>query len=213
MLSRLLRDPQFRVQTQEIESILCQNKIWRIQAKGYPMRCTYLRNVVVIYYFMDFCTVLLDIINSDKRQPDTTFLENYPQNSCIYSASTENKFSSVQLLSRVWLFATPWIAARQVSLSITNSRSSLKLTEHTSRLLGMLSTLLAQMVKRLPAMRETRVWSLGWEDPLEKKMAPYSSTLAWKIPWTEEPGRLQSMESQRVKQDWATSLHFTTTMS
>ena len=91
------------------------------------MRCTYLRNVVVIYYFMDFCTVLLDIINSDKRQPDTTFLENYPQNSCIYSASTENEFSSVQLLSRVWLFATPWIAARQVSLSITNSRSSLKL--------------------------------------------------------------------------------------
>ena len=65
----------------------------------------------------------------------------------------------------------------------------------------MLSTLLAQMVKRLPAMRETRVRYLGREDPLEKEMAPYSSTLAWKIPWTEEPGRLQSMELQRVKQD------------
>ncbi|CAI9171679.1 unnamed protein product [Rangifer tarandus platyrhynchus] len=52
------------------------------------------------------------------------------------------------------------------------------------------------MVKRLPAMRETRVRSLGWEDPLEKGMATHSSTLAWKIPWTEEPGRLQSMGSQ-----------------
>ena len=54
------------------------------------------------------------------------------------------------------------------------------------------------MVKRLPAMRETWVQSLGWEDPLEKEMATHSSILAWKIPWTEEPGRLQSMGSQRV---------------
>ena len=61
------------------------------------------------------------------------------------------------------------------------------------------------MVKRLSTMRETRVWSLGWEDPLEKEMAIHSSTIAWKIPWTEEPGRLQSMGSQRVGQDWATS--------
>ena len=52
---------------------------------------------------------------------------------------------------------------------------------------------MAQMVKRLPAMRETQVRSLGWEDPLEKEMANHSSILAWKIPWTEEPGRLQSM--------------------
>ena len=57
---------------------------------------------------------------------------------------------------------------------------------------------MAQRVKRLPAMRETWVQSLGQEDPLEKEMATYSSTLAWKIPWTEEPGRLQSMGSQRV---------------
>ena len=54
------------------------------------------------------------------------------------------------------------------------------------------------MVKRLPTMQETQVQSLGWEDPLEKEMAPHSSTLAWKIPWTEERGRLQSMGSQRV---------------
>ena len=63
------------------------------------------------------------------------------------------------------------------------------------------ASLVAQMVKRLPAMRETRVRSLGGEDPLEKEMATYSSTLAWKIPWTEEPCRLQSTRSQRVRQD------------
>ena len=54
------------------------------------------------------------------------------------------------------------------------------------------ASLVAQRVKRLPAIRETRVQALGWEDPLEKEMATHSSTLSWKIPWTEEPGRLQS---------------------
>ena len=57
---------------------------------------------------------------------------------------------------------------------------------------------LTQTVKRLSTMWETRVRSLGWEDPLEKEMAIHSSTTAWKIPWTEEPGRLQSMGSQRA---------------
>ena len=57
------------------------------------------------------------------------------------------------------------------------------------------------MVKHLFAMQETQVRSLGWEDPLEKEMAPLSSTLAWKIPWMEEPGRLQSMGPQRVRHD------------
>ena len=60
---------------------------------------------------------------------------------------------------------------------------------------------MAQMVKRLSTMQETWVQSLGREDPLEKEMAIYSSTIAWKIPWTEEPGRLQSMGSQRVGHD------------
>ena len=64
---------------------------------------------------------------------------------------------------------------------------------------------MAQRLKRLPAMRETRVRSLGWEDPLEKEMATHSSTLAWKIPWPEEPDRLQSMGSQRIRHDWETS--------
>ena len=57
------------------------------------------------------------------------------------------------------------------------------------------------MIKCLPVLRETQVQSLGWKDPLEKEMATHSSTLAWKIPWTEEPGRLQSMESQRIGHD------------
>ena len=57
------------------------------------------------------------------------------------------------------------------------------------------------MVKRLPAVREARARSLGREDPLEKETVTHSSTLAWKIPWTEEPGRLQSMGSQRVGHD------------
>ena len=65
------------------------------------------------------------------------------------------------------------------------------------------------MVEHLSTMWETRVRSLGWEDPLEKEMAIHSRTIAWKIPWTEEPGRLQSTGSQRVGHNWATSLHFT----
>ena len=59
--------------------------------------------------------------------------------------------------------------------------------------------MVAQRIKHLPAMQETRVRSLGWEDPLETEMATHFSTLAWKIPWLEEPGRLQSMGSQRVR--------------
>ena len=58
---------------------------------------------------------------------------------------------------------------------------------------------MAQTVKNLPAMQETWVQSSSWEDPLEKGMATYSSILVWRIPWTEEPGRLQSMGSQRVE--------------
>ena len=60
---------------------------------------------------------------------------------------------------------------------------------------------MAQTVKRLLAVRENWIQSLGWGDPLEKEMATHSSTLAWKIPWTEEPGRLQSVGSQRVGHD------------
>ena len=61
-----------------------------------------------------------------------------------------------------------------------------------------LASLLAQSVKNLPSMQETRVLSLGQEDPLEKDMATHPSILAWEIPWVEEPGRLQSMGSQEL---------------
>ena len=60
---------------------------------------------------------------------------------------------------------------------------------------------MAQTVKRLPAVQETQVQSLGWENPPEKEMATHSSILAWKIPWSEEPDRLQSMGLQRVRHD------------
>ena len=64
-----------------------------------------------------------------------------------------------------------------------------------------------QTVKRLPTMCETQVWSLGQKDPLQKEMATHSNTLAWKIPWMEEPGRLQSMDRKEV--DMTEHLHFT----
>ena len=70
----------------------------------------------------------------------------------------------------------------------------MKLEEHWA-------SLVAQSIKNLPAMQETQVQPLGWEDPLEKGMATYSSILAWRIPWTEGPGELQSLESQRVRHD------------
>ena len=62
-------------------------------------------------------------------------------------------------------------------------------------------SLVAQMIKNLPAIQETQVLSLGWKDPLEKGMATHSSFLTWRIPWTEEPGRLSSMGLLRVRQD------------
>ena len=70
-----------------------------------------------------------------------------------------------------------------------------------------INSLVVQMVKNLPAMQETWVQSLGQEDPLEKGMATHSSVLVWRIPWTKEPGELQSMGLQRVRHDWASYTH------
>ena len=70
-----------------------------------------------------------------------------------------------------------------------------------------LGFMLARRLKRLPPMRETWVRSLGWEDPLEEEMVTHSSILAWRIPWTEKPSRLQFAGSQRVGHDWVTSLY------
>ena len=69
------------------------------------------------------------------------------------------------------------------------------------------------LIRSLLPMQETRIWFLGWEDPLEKEMSTHSSILAWRIPWTEKPGGLLSMESQRVGQDWTTNTFFTFTLS
>ena len=66
---------------------------------------------------------------------------------------------------------------------------------------------MAQTLKNLPAMQETQVQSLGWEDPLEKGIATHSSILAWSILWTEEPGRLWSLVSQRAGYGWVISTH------
>ena len=71
------------------------------------------------------------------------------------------------------------------------------------------ASLVAQMVKNQPAIQETWVQSLGWENPLEKRMATHSSIFAWRIPWTEEPGGLQSMDSQRAGHNWVTNTHST----
>ena len=65
----------------------------------------------------------------------------------------------------------------------------------------MLASLVAQTVKNVPAVQETRVQSLNWEDPLEKEMATHSNVLAWRILWTDDPGGLQSMGSKRVRHD------------
>ena len=70
------------------------------------------------------------------------------------------------------------------------------------------ASLVAQIVKNPPAVWETWVPSLGQEDPLEKEMTTHSSILAWRIPWTEEPGWLQSMGLQRVGLDWVTNTYF-----
>ena len=65
-----------------------------------------------------------------------------------------------------------------------------------------------QPLKRLPGLQETWIQSLGWEDPVEKRMATHSSILAWRNPWTEEPGGIQSMGSQRVGPDWVTNTSY-----
>ena len=86
----------------------------------------------------------------------------------------------------------------------TNNPCYFLLTFVVPKALAFQPSLVAQRVK--PAMQETQVQSLGWEDPLEKEMATHFSIRAWRIPWMEEPSRLQSKRSQRVRHNWATSL-------
>ena len=121
----------------------------------------------------------------------------------------------VKSLSHVWLSATPWTVAHPAPPSMGFSRQEywsgvplpLQFKDFSDLDFDNNQTLVvAQMVKHLPTMRETQVRFLGPEDPLEKVMATYSSTLAWKIPWMEEPGRLKSLRLQRVWHDRVMSL-------
>ena len=86
------------------------------------------------------------------------------------------------------------------------SRSNSHFKDHLTCSSHPWAFLVAQMLKHLPTTREARVQSLHWEDLLEKEMVTHSSIFTWKVPWTEEPIRLQSMGLQRVGHDWATSL-------
>ena len=94
----------------------------------------------------------------------------------------------------------------EASLDIPQQSVSSRLDSPRLQVATVQDSRVAQTIKRLTTMQETWVRSLGQEDPLEKGIATHSSTLAWKIPWTEEADGLQSMGSQRVGQDWATSL-------
>ena len=94
-----------------------------------------------------------------------------------------------------------WMLSFKSAFSLSSFTFIKRLFSSSPSAIG--ASLVAQMVKCLPAMWETQVRSLGQEDPLEKGMVTHSSTLAWKIPWTEGPGRLQSIGSQRVRHDWS----------
>ena len=126
----------------------------------------------------------------------------------------------------LWGFPTPECSVHPIQawwasparLVITQTHWSLPLCSCGSSWSGLgpeRASLVAQTVKNPPAMQETEVWSLGWEDPLEEGMAPHSSILSWRIPWTEEPGGLQFLRLRRIGNDWTTkhkngakSLHF-----
>ena len=145
------------------------------------------------------CTALLTCLycqywKGNRRLPHGTFCKTQSRWQllfhCLFRAVL-SRFSCVQL------FATVRTVACQAPLSM------LALLLLTLKVLDSPS-LVAQMAKNLPVMQETQVQSLGQEDPLEKGIATHSSILAWRIPWTEEPGGLQCMGLQTVEHNWAT---------
>ena len=119
---------------------------------------------------------------------------------------------SIFMISLNWVLLKTdiWKMGKNTLSKVYKSRKYTYINDATCHLLHLTfvirTSLVAQMVKHLPTIRETQFRSLGWEDPLEKEMATRSSTLAWINPWMEEHCRLQSMGSQRVGHDWATSL-------
>ena len=114
--------------------------------------------------------------------------------SCIHT------LPPAQFWAWLMLFFSAWQTASQPSLpSAWTSPHTLMPPHRGPDSFPHQASLVAQMVKNLLAVWETQVQSLGWEDPLEKEMATHSSFMSWKIPWMEEPDRLQSMGSQRVR--------------
>ena len=102
----------------------------------------------------------------------------------------------------VYLTGYPCYGTQHLTDSISHKGQGSTLLFFNWSIVDVQCSLAAQVVKNPPAMQETWVWSLGQEDPLEKGKATQSSILAWRIQWTEEPGRLQSMGSERVGHDW-----------
>ena len=114
----------------------------------------------------------------------------------------------MRIVPQVGMFLTCWSGEVSSICPPTLPSWSSSPNNFMVNMLNMRASLVAQRLKCLPPMWETRVWSLGHEDPLEKEMATHSSILAWRIPWTEEPGGLQSTGSQRVRHDWVTLLTY-----
>ena len=141
---------------------------------------------------MEKYTMFMDRKNQYSENEYTTQSKHYPQWWKIESISPK-----VRNKTRVPTFTA---TIQHSSGSFDHSNQSRKR-----------NTLVVQMVRNLPAMRETWVWPLDWEDHLEEGMATHFSTLAWRIPWTEEPGGLQSTGSQRVRHDWLTKHSMATT--
>ena len=120
----------------------------------------------------------------------------------------------MEMLKIKWVLATFTQSVRETRLQIQevhlwNSpwrKQFIGETISCSPTINFRAFLVAQRLKHLPAMQQTQVRSLGWEDPLEKEMVTHSSIFVWRIPWMEKPGMLQSTGSQRVGRDWATSL-------
>ena len=114
----------------------------------------------------------------------------------------------VKIMEYTHIHIHPWANSKQ---SNRNKVQYIDLAHNGKKKKLFTTSLVVQTVKRLSIMWETWVQSLGREDPLENEMAIHSSIIAWKIPWTEEPGRLQSMGSQRVGHNWVTSLSLSRT--
>ena len=119
----------------------------------------------------------------------------------------ENTFRHIELYKNVHSRSTHNRSKLEVAGPNGLSLKGLKKAWYINGVILSESSQVAQWVKNLLAKQETRVWSLGWEDPLEEGMADHSSILAWEIPGTEEPGRLQYKGSQRVRHDWSNWPH------